>query len=153
MSDQLSLSFKTADMSDKIKEYKKGDLTIVWQADKCIHSAKCAMGLSSVFRPKDRPWIQPEHGSKEEIKKTIDQCPSGALSYKESGVEKQIPVNEATRIEVIPGGPLIVFGSVEIKKKDGSVESKTNRCSLCRCGASANKPFCDGSHKQLEFDG
>jgi uncharacterized Fe-S cluster protein YjdI len=65
------------------KEYKKEDVTILWQPDKCIHSAVCVKGLSKVFKPKESPWIQTENASKEEIVKQIKACPSGALSIKE----------------------------------------------------------------------
>ena len=136
----------------KVKEYQKDDLTIVWEASKCIHSAKCVAGLSSVFKPKERPWIQPEHASVEDIKKAIDRCPSGALSYRMAGTVETVTQPEQARIEVVPGGPLLVFGTVNVKRKDGTIETKTNRCALCRCGASANKPYCDGAHKTLDFD-
>jgi uncharacterized Fe-S cluster protein YjdI len=65
------------------KEYKKEDVTILWQPDKCIHSAVCVKGLSKVFKPKESPWIQTENASKEEIVKQVKACPSGALSLKE----------------------------------------------------------------------
>ncbi len=64
------------------KEYPKEDATILWDAEKCIHSAKCVKGLPGVFKPKDRPWIQVENASKEEIIAQVKQCPSGALSMK-----------------------------------------------------------------------
>ena len=65
------------------KEYKKEDVTILWQPDKCIHSAVCVKGLSKVFKPKESPWIQTENASKEEILNQVKACPSGALSIKE----------------------------------------------------------------------
>ena len=63
------------------KTYEKGDLVITWENEKCIHAAKCAKGLPQVFKPRERPWIQPENASEEEIKSVIDQCPSKALGY------------------------------------------------------------------------
>jgi len=65
-----------------MKEYKKEDVTIVWQADKCIHSAICAKGLATVFKPRERPWVQPENASKQQIIEQVKKCPSGALSIK-----------------------------------------------------------------------
>lgn len=65
-----------------MKEYKKEDATILWDAEKCTHSAICARGLSAVFKPKDRPWIQTENASKDEIIAQVLKCPSGALSMK-----------------------------------------------------------------------
>lgn len=66
---------------DKVKKYPKEDIQIIWDAKKCIHSGKSAKGLSAVFKPKDRPWIQPDNASKQEIIDQIEKCPSGALSW------------------------------------------------------------------------
>lgn len=63
------------------KEYTNGEITIVWQSGKCIHSANCARGLPEVFRPREKPWINPENSTSEKIMETISKCPSGALSF------------------------------------------------------------------------
>ena len=65
-----------------IKEYKKEELTILWDDSKCIHAGICAKGLPTVFKPRERPWIQTENESKERIAEQVEQCPSGALSIK-----------------------------------------------------------------------
>lgn len=65
-----------------IKEYAKDDAIIVWDHTKCIHSGVCARGLSSVFKPREKPWIQVENASKEAIVEQVRKCPSGALSIK-----------------------------------------------------------------------
>ena len=65
------------------KEYKKEGVIVLWQPDKCIHSGICARGLSKVFKPKEKPWIQTENATKEEIVKQVLACPSKALSIKE----------------------------------------------------------------------
>jgi uncharacterized Fe-S cluster protein YjdI len=64
------------------KEYPKGDLTIVWKPEKCIHSGVCVKTLPQVYHPGQKPWITPEHASKEEIISQVSRCPSGALSMK-----------------------------------------------------------------------
>lgn len=64
------------------KLYKKEDIAVVWNAEKCIHSGNCARGLSSVFNPKEKPWIQTENATKAAIVAQVNQCPSGALSIK-----------------------------------------------------------------------
>ena len=64
------------------KEYQTGNSTIIWEPEKCIHSAICAKGLPRVFRPKARPWINPEEGSELEIIDQVRKCPSGALRIK-----------------------------------------------------------------------
>lgn len=63
-------------------EYPNGSITVIWQPQKCIHSGVCVKLLPKVYNPKDRPWIKAENAVPEELKNQIDQCPSGALSYK-----------------------------------------------------------------------
>ena len=65
------------------KDYTNNDVTIIWEPKKCIHAGICKHGLPTVFKPKERPWIQLEHASSEEILNQVKQCPSGALSIKE----------------------------------------------------------------------
>ena len=65
------------------KEYTNGDVTIVWDQEKCIHAAECVKGLPGVFKPQEKPWIQMGAVSSEDIKKTVRKCPSGALTIKE----------------------------------------------------------------------
>jgi uncharacterized Fe-S cluster protein YjdI len=68
------------DTSDR-KEYKNGDLTLVWEAKKCIHSGNCVKALPTVYKPKEQAWINAENASKEELIQQIKTCPSGALSF------------------------------------------------------------------------
>lgn len=70
-------------MADKL-EYSNEDITIVWQPKKCIHSAVCVKSLPKVYKPKEKPWITIENASTEELKKQINKCPSGALSFYEN---------------------------------------------------------------------
>lgn len=65
------------------KEYTNGEITVIWQADKCIHCANCAKGLPQVFKPREKPWIQMENASSEQIAAQVAKCPSGALSLKD----------------------------------------------------------------------
>ncbi|MBP6431119.1 MAG: (4Fe-4S)-binding protein [Ferruginibacter sp.] len=64
------------------KEYTNGEVTIVWQNTLCIHSANCVKNLSSVFKPKQSPWINMDNATTAEIIEAVKKCPSGALSYK-----------------------------------------------------------------------
>ena len=64
------------------KEYRKGDFTVVWKPEICIHAGECVKRLPEVYNPKERPWIKPENASVEALKSQIDACPSKALSYK-----------------------------------------------------------------------
>lgn len=64
------------------KEYTNGELTVVWQPGKCVHSGICARGLIAVFDPRRRPWIEMRAGTTERIAAQVEQCPSGALTYR-----------------------------------------------------------------------
>ena len=66
------------------KEYTNGEVTVIWQAEKCIHSANCWKGLPGVFNPKNRPWINTSGANTNEIIAQVRRCPSGALSYREN---------------------------------------------------------------------
>lgn len=64
------------------KEYTNGEMTIIWQPDICIHSGICVQMLPQVYKPKERPWIQIENATTDELIAQIKKCPSGALSYR-----------------------------------------------------------------------
>lgn len=135
------------------KNYSNEDITVKWQSDLCIHSEKCFHGLKSVFNPNQRPWIQLEASNTETIVKQIDQCPSGALSYTLKNMEDQKTISSATVIETMPNGPLLVRGSISVKH-DGTEDKKDAKVTaFCRCGGSENKPYCDGTHKKIDFQG
>lgn len=68
----------------EIKEYSNGDITILWEASKCQHSAVCVKMLPKVYNPRARPWITIENAGTDELKKQLNACPSGALSYREN---------------------------------------------------------------------
>ena len=68
-------------MKDTKKEYTNGEITIVWQPDKCWHSGNCYKHLPNAYKPSDRPWIKVDGATTEEFLKQLPTCPSGALSY------------------------------------------------------------------------
>jgi uncharacterized Fe-S cluster protein YjdI len=142
-------------MSDvKTNEYSNGEITVKWKPEVCIHAGECVKGSPEVFNPKEKPWVQIEGSTTEEIQKTIDKCPSGALSYHIEGSEESGETATLIRIKASKNGPYLVSGKLELEDRDGNVqvcEGKTT--ALCRCGASGNKPFCDGSHTNVRFYG
>lgn len=142
-------------MSDKkqiVKEYSKDDLTIVWKPDACTHSKKCWKELLQVFDPRNRPWINLDGATSERIKKQVGSCPSGALSLKEEEVSSEENVDQ-TEVKCMQNGPLMVMGNVHITNSDGTTEERKKVTAFCRCGASSNKPFCDGKHNDINFVG
>lgn len=141
-------------MKDITKKYTNGEVTIVWKPTMCIHSAICFKGLGEVFDPQKRPWITPEGSTTEKIIGQVKKCPSGALSYylnRDNG--ETVEVEAETIVEPTPNGPLMVYGNVVVKDKEGVLTKKSNATAFCRCGASNNKPFCDGSHRKIGFTG
>lgn len=140
-----------------IKEYSNGELTVVWKPKACIHSKECIHALPNVYKPEEKPWITPENATTQELKDQIAKCPSGALSYymnkdgnKEMDKEKE---NMETKVEVKENGPLLVHGNIKVKDKSGNEEAKKRITAFCRCGSSKNKPYCDGTHNEIKFQG
>jgi len=142
-------------MKDITKKYTNGEVTIVWKPNQCIHSTICFKGLGKVFDPQRRPWVTPEGGTTQQIIDQIKKCPSGALSYfmNSEADEKNVKVEAETIVETMPNGPLLVYGNVTVKDSTGNLTRKNNVTAFCRCGSSSNKPFCDGSHKRVGFEG
>lgn len=66
----------------KVLEYSNGEITVIWQPQKCIHSGICVKTLPTVYKPGERPWITIGNAATEQLMAQIDKCPSGALSYK-----------------------------------------------------------------------
>ena len=137
------------------KKYTNGEVTVVWKPDLCIHSENCFHGLPQVFDPRNKPWVNVQGASTETIVQQIKKCPSGALSYfldeeKRAGSDQ---THAETMVEISPNGPLLVHGNLIVKSPDGSVVKREKLTALCRCGGSGNKPFCDGSHKRINFEG
>lgn len=137
----------------RIKEYSNGEVTVVWEAEKCIHSAICVKGLPKVFRPKVRPWVRMSAANTETIINQVKACPSGALSFYMNNEDDKTTETLGTKIEVLENGPLLVYGTLNVTHKDGTTETKNKTTAFCRCGLSENKPFCDGAHVKNSFKG
>ena len=135
------------------KNYIKGEITVVWQPDLCIHSTKCFKGLPGVFNPQRRPWVNMEAASTEEIRQQVERCPSGALSYFMNDVGENVAVTSNMVIDVSDNGPILVQGPAHIQYKGKKELRESKTIALCRCGNSSNKPFCDGSHRKVDFKG
>ncbi len=130
---------------DKARAYEGKDVTIYYNRLLCSHAGECAKRAPSVFDPKQRPWIQPDNGSEDEIREVMQACPSGALRYARTGDDPELLAGPEVSIGIEKDGPYHVRNipvSVDYWA-EGQSEAKYV---LCRCGKSGNKPFCDGSH-------
>ncbi len=142
-------------MKEVTKHYANEDITVVWKPSKCIHAAICVKKLPEVYKPKEKPWINLGDTSTEKLIDQINACPSGALSYIVNQAKEDDPGNTSTTttVEVMPNGPLIMDGEISLTLSDQSTERKSGKTALCRCGASANKLFCDGKPLAVNFQG
>lgn len=122
-------------------------IEIHYQGGRCIHSRFCVTGGPKVFLANVQgPWIHPDAMPVERLVEIAHACPSGAIQYRRldgQPDEAPPPVNLAF---VREAGPIALRGELSING-----EPAGTRVTLCRCGASAQKPFCDGSHKTLAF--
>jgi CDGSH-type Zn-finger protein len=145
---------KTA-IKDKRRNYPGKEITVHDNRKICSHAAECVNNLSSVFKLGSRPWINSDASKMNDIIDVVRRCPSGALSYSIDGVEYRDPEEQRNPIvTVLKNGPYHITGGIELIGENiqfGEGASKEHY-TLCRCGASENKPFCDGAHKSSKFN-
>ena len=137
-------------VEDKQENYGGREITIHDNRGLCAHAGHCTDGHPAVFRMKQEPWIAPDAAGREDIAAVIRKCPSGALSYSIDGVEHRDWEGKPA-IFVSPDGPYLVTGGPELRDTAWGEGASREHYTLCRCGASKNKPFCDGSHWRIGF--
>lgn len=121
-------------------------IDIGFDGKRCIHSRNCVLAHPEIFEPNaPGQWIHPEAGSADDAAEIAHSCPSGAITYrrKDGGPDEAAPVVNLVRLR--ENGPLAVHAELDIN------DEAMLRATLCRCGASQNKPFCDGSHSKVGF--
>jgi len=134
-------------MSDEIEEVRGREVVIRFEGRKCIHSRNCVLGRPDVFVPNvEGEWIHPDRATPEEVAALAANCPSGAITYErvDGSAGERAPVVNVVHIR--ENGPLALHAPLEI-----AGEHAGYRATLCRCGASRHKPFCDGSHAAAGF--
>lgn len=123
-------------------------MQIRFKAKLCIHSRFCVTGAPKVFLANVQgPWIHPDDMDVEELAAVARECPSGAIQYARKDGAPQESAPPVNLISTREAGPYAFRGALSI---DG--EPFGYRATLCRCGASKNKPFCDSSHKEIGFN-
>jgi len=132
------------------KTYRGDAIEVSFDLDLCTHIGECLRRSPDVFQLRRRPWIVPDAASADEIANVVERCPSGALQYRrlDGGPQERGP--EPAQLVPIRNGPLLVRGRVDVTHENGTVETLP-RAALCRCGESANKPFCDNTHLRTGF--
>lgn len=140
-------------MKSKTLHYSGKKAAVSYDVRRCIHAAECVHGLPEVFDPGRKPWIDPDRAEAEQLLQVIMRCPTGALHLERIDGEQAEPTPERNTAIVERNGPVYLRGDLEIVTGEGEVLLRDTRIALCRCGASENKPFCDGSHVRIGFAG
>lgn len=157
-------------MEEDIHEYTGEGADVTFDVRRCIHARECVRGLPAVFDRDRRPWVNldnvrasdasasqtgadaPDATPVDDLAEVIERCPTGALHYErhDDGPGEAVP--DENTITVTADGPHHVRGDVEIGTTAGETLLSDTRVALCRCGASENKPLCDNSHLDVEFE-
>jgi uncharacterized Fe-S cluster protein YjdI len=133
------------------REYATDEIVVEWEPRLCYHSRNCVRSLPQVFDEQRRPWVNVDAASADEIEAAVALCPSGALRTRRPGAAKRRLA--VTDIRASENGPLLIRGGVRVLDAEGNVLFEGEKAALCRCGGSANKPFCDGTHAKNGFRG
>lgn len=133
---------------DATRDYAGREITIHDNRSVCAHTGYCTEYSPNVFRMKREPWIDPNGDPAAKTAATIKMCPSGALSYSINQVLQKTGFT-APCVNVLKDGPYFVAGGPQLKCDPAPLAA--DHYTLCRCGASKNKPYCDGSHWNIGF--
>lgn len=129
-------------------EVVQGDkLELRFEAKRCIHARFCVTGAPKVFLANVQgPWIHPNAMPVERLVDIAHACPSGAIQYRRKDGEADEAPPPVNLLSVREAGPYAIRGELTLRG-----QPLGTRATLCRCGASKNKPFCDGSHHDIHF--
>ncbi|GCB44391.1 (4Fe-4S)-binding protein [Streptomyces sp. NL15-2K] len=124
------------------KAYEAPDITVTFEARRCLHATECVNSLPEVFDASRCPWIQPDAAPADRLAEVVRRCPSGALQYSLADGREETP-DRPTRITRTPAGQLIVRGDLSLDTQEGT--QAESRAVLCGCGSSQLTPYCDHS--------
>jgi len=136
--------------ADVRADYEGEAVTVHDNRGICAHMGYCTDQLPEVWRTGTEPWIDPDGAAGERVAEQTRRCPSGALSHSVDGVEHRDQERPPT-IQVVAAGPYFVTGGVELQDTERGEGASREHYTLCRCGRSKNKPFCDGTHWYVDF--
>lgn len=128
------------------EEVRGQQVLIRFDGSKCIHSRHCVLSRPDVFVPNvEGEWIHPDRATPEEVAELAHACPSGAITYARlDGASEAAPAVNVVRVR--ENGPLAFTADLVV----GEAAPGRN-ATLCRCGASKTKPYCDASHVAVGF--
>jgi CDGSH-type Zn-finger protein/uncharacterized Fe-S cluster protein YjdI len=134
-------------MADGVEEAHGKRVLLKFETKRCIHSRQCVLSRPDVFVPNVQgEWLHPDAATPEELLEVAHACPSGAITIARSdgGDGERAPMVNVARVR--ENGPIALHGELDIAGRGPAF-----RATLCRCGASANKPYCDGGHAAAGF--
>lgn len=135
---------------DRRDDYRGAAVTIHDNRALCAHAGRCTDKLAAVFKYGEEPWIDPDGAAAGAVAEAVRNCPSGALGYSLAGVEQVDAMPGEPAVVVARDGPYEVTG-VRLEGQAWLRGASEQRYTLCRCGGSRNKPFCDGTHWSIGF--
>jgi CDGSH-type Zn-finger protein len=135
-------------IAERRYEFPAGDGSVSFDLSTCQHAGFCGDRFTN-WRRLARSASDPV--ARERLMQMVRSCPSGALEMRPEADGEQLEPALPVSIGVVRDGPLWVRGSVEVESADGESYEVRNRMTLCRCGHSQTKPFCDGSHHNVGF--
>jgi len=131
--------------------YPGSAIDVVWDGRLCIHVGECTRARGDLFESGRQPWCEPDSAQSDFVAEVVERCPTGALSYtRADGGPGEAPP-DANSIVVANNGPLYARGELVIDGAPADSPGLATRAALCRCGLSANKPFCDNTHETSGF--
>lgn len=143
----MPLAAESASADGAVEIAPGRDVNLQFEARRCIHSRQCVLGQPNVFKANTPgTWIFPDNASAEALATVAQACPSGAITYTRNDGLPGEPTPEVNVVRVRENGPLAFAADVAIRG-----QAPRLRATLCRCGASKQKPFCDGSHVEAGF--
>ncbi|MDZ7737593.1 MAG: (4Fe-4S)-binding protein [Bacteroidales bacterium] len=161
-------------MESAEREYKNNEITVYWKPSSCIHASACTNELPAVFDTERRPWVKMDASETEKIIEVVDKCPVDALTWKynddeqnkDVGIEhpnhiknmrrsllkkRTAEADQRVTINIMENGPFVIAGGFLLERENSTRSKFSGTVSLCRCGESKLKPFCDGTHRTIKF--
>jgi truncated hemoglobin YjbI/uncharacterized Fe-S cluster protein YjdI/CDGSH-type Zn-finger protein len=139
-------------IDERRTSYPAGDdVTVYDDRSRCAHFGQCTTRLPSVFRADIEPFVDPDGAPPAEVTDVVAGCPSGALAYAVGADPTPVEQAQTPAIRPIVDGPYRIQGNIQVVGADARTYEQRARQTLCRCGHSRNKPFCDGSHWYAGF--
>jgi uncharacterized Fe-S cluster protein YjdI len=140
------------------RTYSNDEISVYWKPRECVHSGICFRDLRAVFDPGRRPWIDLSKASTAQIIDIVERCPTDALTFEwnnkaQDKNHETIEISDPDKVKftIMRNGPILAEGNFIIQKENGSTHEVKSITSLCRCGMSKNKPYCDGTHNKKGF--